>query len=248
MVDGADAGGWSDVADGWASMWGGFARPAQRVLMDAAAITPGTAVVDVGCGGGEFLALLRDAGARAVGVDPADGMRRVATAAGFDVRAGDAEHLPFDAGAFEVATAVNALQFADDTTAALRELARVVVADGRVAIANWADAAHNDLDVIEHAVALADDTEPHPDGPLRIEGGLESALAAAGLGVSASGLVDVPWAAADEEALVRGVLLGETEEFIAEMRPVVREAAAPFRVGEGYVLHNRFRWVVGAVR
>lgn len=246
MVDGADAGGWSAVADDWSRMWGTFARPAHDALVAAAGIGTGTRVLDVGCGSGEFLALMRGLGAAPVGVDPSAGMRRIAGAAGFDVHDGDAEHLPFPSGAFEVVTAVNALQFADDAVAALREAARVTAPGGRIAVANWADAGHNDIDTIEHAVALADDSDPLPDGPLRAPGGLEAVFDAAGLAVSASGIVNTPWHAADDDELVTGILLGAEADFVEEMRPVVVAAARAFRVGAGYVLHNRFRWAVAS--
>ena len=144
-------------------------------------------------------------------------------------------------------TAVNALQFADDTSAALREFARVLAPGGRIAVANWAEGAQNDVDVIERAVAEADESEPLPDGPLRPAGGLEAAFAGAGLRVVSSGVADAPWTARDEETLVRGILLGEDAATLDFFRETIVEAAAPFRTTDGYLLRNAFRWVVGEV-
>jgi SAM-dependent methyltransferase len=249
MVDGADATAWSEVASGWARLWGGFAAPAQRALMDAAGIGAGIRVLDVGCGSGEFLALLRNSGADGTGADPAPAMVRLARSTGADVVLAGAESLPFDDRAFDVVTAVNALQFAEDTTAALHEFARVLVPGGRIAVSNWAEGAHNDVDAIELAVASAVDEEPHPDGPLRPAGGLEDAMRAAGLEVMSAGMVEVPWRAADADTLVRGILLGEDEATMEELRPVVVEAAQPFRLASGgYLLRNAFRWVVAGPR
>lgn len=245
MVDGSEAGGWSDVAAGWSELWGRFTEPVHATLIEAAGVAPGDRVLDVGCGSGEFLATLRVHGADASGVDPAAGMRIRAREGGADVRDGDAEHLPFADGSFDVVVAVNALQFASDTTAALREFARVLAPGGRIGVANWAEGARNDVDALERAIAEADETEPHSDGPLRPEGGLEAAFAAAGLRVTASGLVDTPWRAADDQALLRGILLGEDDDFRDEMRPVVLAAAAPFHDEAGYLLRNAFRWAVG---
>lgn len=244
MAGDADAEGWSDVAAGWSQWWGGISRPAQDALISAAGVGPGTRVLDVGCGGGEFLDALRDRGASVVGVDPAAGMRHLAASRNHDVRAGDAEHLPVGDASFDVVTAVNALQFASDTTAAVREFARVLRPGGRIAVANWAEGSRNDIDVVERAVAEADETDASPDGPLRSEGGLEAALTDAGLEVTASGIALTPWSVPDDETLVRGILLGEDDPFIDEMRPVVLAAAAPFRSGEGYLLRNAFRWAV----
>lgn len=248
MVDGADADGWSEVAAGWAELWGSFAEPAQDALIAASGIGPGTAVLDVGCGSGEFLSRLRAIGAEPVGADPAPLMVAAASAHA-DVVLADAEHLPFDSGRFDVVTAVNALQFAADTRAALTEFARVLAPGGRIAIANWAEAARNDIDVIEQAVAAALDDEQLPDGPLRPAGGLEEAMTDAGLEVVSSGIVDVPWHASGDAVLVRGILLGEDAATMAQLHAVVVEAAAPFRRPEGgYVLHNAFRWVVARPR
>lgn len=248
MVDGADADGWSEVAAGWAELWGSFAEPAQDALIAASGIGPGTAVLDVGCGSGEFLSLLRAIGAEPVGADPAPLMVAAASAHA-DVVLADAEHLPFDSGRFDVVTAVNALQFAADTRAALTEFARVLAPGGRIAIANWAEAARNDIDVIEQAVAAALDDEQLPDGPLRPAGGLEEAMTDAGLEVVSSGIVDVPWHASGDAVLVRGILLGEDAATMAQLHAVVVEAAAPFRRPEGgYVLHNAFRWAAARPR
>jgi glycosyltransferase involved in cell wall biosynthesis/2-polyprenyl-3-methyl-5-hydroxy-6-metoxy-1,4-benzoquinol methylase len=81
-------------------------------------VAPHAPVLDVGCGRGEFLDLLRDAGAEAVGVDIDEGMVERARAKGHEVELGDAldylerqpagrfgaifaaqviEHLPYDA-------------------------------------------------------------------------------------------------------------------------------------------------------
>jgi SAM-dependent methyltransferase len=235
---------WSEVAAEWARSFGRTADPARRVLVERAEIGAGTRVLDVGCGSGEFLTLLALVSGRAVGVDPAERMRAIAAASGHAVLAGDAEHLPVDDASFDVVTAVNALQFADDTGAALAEFRRVLAPGGRVAIANWAERERNDLTVVEDAVALADGDDPMPDHPLRLPGGLEAALGEAGFAVIASGVVDIPWRAADDEALVRGILLGESDATVADLRATVLTAAEPFRARTGYLLRNAFRWVV----
>ncbi|KQO97680.1 class I SAM-dependent methyltransferase [Leifsonia sp. Leaf264] len=252
MVDGADADGWSQVAQGWAELWGSFADPARRAIIEAAAIGPGTRVLDAGCGSGEFLDLLAERGAVAVGADPAPAMvalaREASAGTGADVVLADIENLPFADAAFDVATAVNALQFAEDTTAAVRELARVVRPGGIVAVSNWAEAALNDIDVVEAAIAEARDDEPYPDGPLRPAGGIEAALAAGGVQVVDSRVVDVPWFAPDEVTLVRGILLGEDADVVTSLHAVIVAAAAPFRDGRGgYVLRNSFRWAIARV-
>lgn len=248
MVDSADEDGWSRVAAGWAELWGAFGEPVHRTIIEAAAIGPGTRVLDVGCGSGEFLQLLTDLGANAVGVDPAPRMVELARASGGEVLEAGFEALPFPDDDFDVATAVNALQFADDPSAALREVARVVRPKGYVAIAHWAEGSLNDIDIVERAVAGAFDEEPSPDGPLRPAGGIEAVFLAAGLEVVASGVVAMPWVARDDATLVRGILLGEDASTMAELHDTIVAAAIPFRDDAGvYTLQNTYRWGIARV-
>jgi SAM-dependent methyltransferase len=255
MVDGADADRWSEAAAGWAAHWGDFAGPAQHALIEHMKIGAGTRVLDVGCGSGEFLELLLGVGAAVSGVDPAPGMLSLAAArvrasaigiGDVDLRLGSAEDLPWPDDSFEAVTAVNALQFADDPLAGLAEFARVAVPGGRIGIANWAEGSRNQLEAIEAAVAEADGEELRPDDELRREGGLERLLVRAGLDDVLAGVITAPWHAADERALVQGVLFGEDEDVLADLTPVVIAAAEPFRMPDGgYLLLNAFRYAVG---
>ena len=247
-MDGADAGGWSAVAEGWAELWGRFAEPAWIVVLDAVDLGPGARVLDVGCGSGDLLAHLAQRGFSTAGIDPAPGMVALARdrVPAADIRSADAEDLPWPADAFDLVTAVNALQFADDTDDALAQLVRVTAPDGAVAVVNWAESALNDLDTIEAALAVAVDEDPRPDGDLKMAGALERLLASGGLEIISSGLVEVPWNAPDDDTLVRGVLLGEDPETVAELGPVVIAAAKGFRTpAGGYHLLNHFRYGIG---
>ena len=250
-MDGADAGGWSAVADGWAELWGRFGEPAWAAVLEAAGLDAGARVLDVGCGSGDLLAHLDQRGFSTAGIDPAPGMLAVARARvpGADIRSGGADDLPWPDDTFDLVTAVNALQFADDTDDALAELVRVTVPGGAVGVVNWAGHDHNDLDTIEAAVAHAAGDDPRPDGELRVPGGLERLLGDGGLEIVASGIVEVPWHAVDDDMLVRGILLGEDPETVVELSPVVIAAAAPFRTTDGgYLLGNHFRYAVGRTR
>jgi SAM-dependent methyltransferase len=247
-VSGAGADHWSAVASDWAALWGAFADPARLTLIEAASIGPGRRVLDVGCGSGEFLELLARTGAEVAGIDPAPAMlelarRRVPDA---DIRHGDFGELPWPAASFDVVTAINSLQFADDKAIALREVARVVRPGGRIGIANWADDEWNDIDTVEAAVSRAVGEEPSPTGDYRKPGGLEALFREADLEIDAAGIIAVPWSAPDDETLIRGVLLGEEAADDPAARTALLEAARPFVTGDGgYLLHNAFRFVVG---
>lgn len=244
--DGRDA--WSAVAAEWAELWGGFAEPARRAIAEVTGIGTGTRVLDVGCGSGEFLQDLDASGATVAGIDPAPAMVRLSRAhvPDADIRTGSVEHLPWPDASFDVVTAVNALQFADDQRAALAEMARVTVPGGFVAVANWADAARNDIHLIEQAIAASFEEELPPDDELRLPAGLERLFRTGGLRLVASGTVPAPWDAPDDDALVRGILLGEDSAGLADGAATVLNAAKRFRTpGGGYRLVNAFRFAVG---
>jgi SAM-dependent methyltransferase len=243
-MDGVES--WSEAADTWAELWEPVSAPARAAIIRAARIEPGTRVLDVGCGPGAFIADLHDLGAIAAGIDPAHRMielaqRRTPSA---DIRVGEAERLPWESAFFDVVTAINALQFADDTLDALAEFARVVVPGGSIAIANWAEGSRNDLDVIERAVAAAEDSEVPTDDDLRLEGGLADMLGEAGFTVTESDLVETPWLLPDRAALVRAIL-GQDSATVERLADVVTQAASPFRTDDGgYLLRNAFRYAV----
>jgi SAM-dependent methyltransferase len=250
-VDGADPKRWSAVAEGWAELWGGYPEPAWRAILDACGAGPGTRLLDVGCGSGDLLAYASARGLAAAGIDPAPGMVECARTRlpATDIRLGDAEDLPWPDAHFDLAVSVNALQFAGDTLDALAEMTRITTPTGHVAVANWAEGTQNDLNVIEEAIARAGGEDPLPDGELRHPGGLERLLTEGGLTVVDAGLVPLPWHAADDGTLVRGVLLGEDEATMAALAPVVLAAARPYRTKDGrYRLVNAFRYAVARPR
>ncbi|MFC7622952.1 class I SAM-dependent methyltransferase [Microlunatus sp. GCM10028923] len=244
-MDGADPTGWSEVARDWSRLWGDHPRPVWTKIIRAAGLGPGSTVLDVGCGSGEWLAHLAGLGADLTGVDPAAGMIELARERlpDADLRVGSFDDLGVPDAAFDLVTAVNALQFAPDPEAGLAALLRVTRPGGHVAIANWAEDARNDLFRIEQAIADATGAAFQPGGPLREPGGLEALFARAGLTPTDAGLVALDWQVTEPD-LLRGTLLGHPTDEQDELTPVVLRAAAPFRTGEGYRLTNHFRYAL----
>ncbi|WP_235014935.1 class I SAM-dependent methyltransferase [Microbacterium sp. SLBN-154] len=248
-------GGWSALAEGWAARWGGVSAPARQALITACAIGPGTRVLDVGCGSGEFLADLAAAGARAIGVDASPAMVAIAARHG-DAREADAAALPFGADSFDVVTAITVLHLTDDLDHAVLECARVLRPGGLLGIAEWGDTGRNDLAVIEQALEAA--LAPDAGGAAGLESGgaaegagpphptpLDLALDAADFRLVAHGEVEVRVRATDADELATTVLLGEDEATIGELSAVIQTAAEPFRQLDGsYELRNTFRWRV----
>jgi len=109
----------------------------------------GDRVLDVACGTGIVARIAADRvgpTGKVVGVDLNSGMLRVARAvsstaspssARIEWREASAQELPFPNESFDVACCQLGLQFFTDRAAALREMHRVLVAEGRLALMVW---------------------------------------------------------------------------------------------------------------
>lgn len=161
------------------------AQVRDRVLALAVEAAPGARrVLDVGCGTGRLLADLAIArpGLAAAGLDLAPGMCRAARAAapGAAVTAGDAEALPFRAGAFELVLSTSTFQWLPRLEPALAECARALAPGGRLVLALFADRTLHELKEAWRAAAPG-----RPDRTHRFftAGEVRAAVTAAGLGL-----------------------------------------------------------------
>jgi len=144
-----------------------FQQWAPRVT-EAAQIQPGFRVLDVACGTG---VLTRDAALRAgknghaAGLDVSPGMLVVAKRLAPEVewREGMAESLPFEAASFDAVISQFGLMFFQDRELALREMMRVLVPGGRMAIAVWDALKHSAAYPIEVALLERVVGEPAAD-------------------------------------------------------------------------------------
>ncbi|WP_374655228.1 methyltransferase domain-containing protein [Dongia sp.] len=121
-------------------------QPGFDLALRQVPLRPEDHVLDVGCGGGAFLARVLAAGCRAAGIDHSPDMiatTREQNAAAIeggrlDLQEGDAAALPFADGAFSHAFCLHAFFFFPDPAKAIAEMARVLRPGGHLTILTMA--------------------------------------------------------------------------------------------------------------
>jgi len=103
-------------------------RAATEAILDRAGVTADTRLIDVGCGAGESLAVARDRGAEAVGLDRDPG--------GNGAVRGEMTQLPFGDASVDVVLAECVMCLAADREAALTETHRVLEPGGCLAVSD----------------------------------------------------------------------------------------------------------------
>ncbi len=253
----AQAGVWGTDPQGWAELAEGLNEPLFLAALDAAGVTAGCRLLDVGCGAGRLLQLALGRGATVTGLDVTEPLLRVAAvrAPSATLRLGELDALPFPADSFDVVTGVNAFQFAADPRVALAEAARVLVPGGRLVACLFAEPERCESTVIHHALSALN---PAPAGAapvhvpylLSAPGNLERAISDTGLVLTGSGEVQCTWAYPDAEAAVRALLAsaGGAGAVAAAGRDAaasaVRTAVRPFTAADSTIaMTNTYRWV-----
>ena len=134
-----EAAGWELVAALYERFWSPITSQAVDLLLDAAGVKARMRIVDVGSGAGDAAARATERGAHATGVDVAAAMVEIATRrhpATTFVEASVTE-LPFADESFDAAVGNIVIQHVGEPERAAGELARVLVAGGRVALSTW---------------------------------------------------------------------------------------------------------------
>jgi SAM-dependent methyltransferase len=247
---------WGTDPRAWADLAEPHNKPLFEAVLDAAQVTRGTRLLDVGCGSGLALALADERGAIPAGLDISPGLLEIARERlpRADLREGDMEALPFKDAAYDAVTGVNAFQFAGDPRRALREAARVTRAGGRVVASLFASPERSQGTVAHEAMSALippGHTADHAPYALSAPGNLESALADVGLHLAGCGEVVCHWRYADMDEAVRALLCSAGGARAAEaagpqaVRQILHQALAQFLDPEtgAVTLRNTFRWV-----
>lgn len=251
---------WGAHAQDFANYLEQVGLPLYGAVLDAARVTPGTRLLDAGCGAGLLALLASLRGARVTGLDASVALLAIARERlpEADMREGDLEALPFADASFDAVTAVNSLFYAEDMSAAMRELVRVVRSGGRVVVTAWGPPERCEfLSAVMPALTplMAPPPPgappPHP-GALSEPGALAAVLEPAGLRVVEEGEVACPFVFPSAEASWRAnASVGPNQLAIAHsgeaaVRAVYAESDRAHMRPDGSIRYeNVFLWVTG---
>jgi ubiquinone/menaquinone biosynthesis C-methylase UbiE len=252
--------GWDRAVDEYEPGWRQALAPAQRRLLEMAALAPGEHVLDVACGTG----LIAIPAAETIGpegavvaTDLSDAMvaatARAAASRGLAnvaCRQMEAEALGLPAGAFDATLCGLGLMYFPDPVAALREMRRVLRPGGRVAVAVWGARSDCGWSGIFPVVEARVSTDVCPMFfQLGTGDTLAIALAQAGfVSISTARVPTVLQYASGVEACAAAFAGGPVAMAYARFTPEVRRAAerdylesiAAYRRGRGYAIPGSF--------
>jgi SAM-dependent methyltransferase len=165
-------------------------------LADAAGVTSGMRVVDVGCGPGGLAAELaaRVGAENVAAIDPAPQFAAACRERipGADVREGVAEELPWSDGAFDAALSSLVIGFMRDADRGVSEMARITRPGGTAAACMW-DIAGGGMTMLRYFWEAVREVDPDAEGERQMagtrEGDIADRMARAGLGDVVSGVL-----------------------------------------------------------
>jgi SAM-dependent methyltransferase len=248
---------WGAAARDWSELNEPHCAALYEAVFDAIGVDGSTELLDAGCGAGLALQIAAKRGATVTGFDASPALLEIAAerVPGADLRRGDLESLPYRDGAFGAVTSFNAVQYAADPVAALRELRRVAQPGSPVAVLSWGDPERCETRTILAAIGgLLPPPPPGAGGPfaLAASGKLEELLGAAGLTAAGGGEVQQRFAFPDLDEAVRAQLASGPARRAIEHAGADATAAAITGAYDGnrqpdgsYVQRNVFRYVIG---
>jgi len=248
---------WGAKANDWADIQEPSWRPVYETVLAKLRVSPGTKLLDIGCGAGGGLLAARELGAEVAGLDAAETLvaiarRRLPHAR---IECGEMEALPFGNESFDAATSFNGFQFAGSVGAALSEAQRVLKPDGKLAMLVWGRKEHCDLlgAILPPVMAMLPAPPPGSPAPFAYTepGVIENLMEKTGLVPQASGEFDCAFSYPDAEIACRAIasagLLVRAARLAGEenVRSFIAKGLAAFTQGDGtIVIRNRFRWVI----
>lgn len=202
---------WSERASDWAEFQEKVNFPLFEAMLNATLVRKGTHFIDIGCGSGGSSALAARRGANITGIDVASGLLDIAKSRlpFGDFRVCDMEDLPFEDDSFDVVFAANSIQFADDSSRAVREFKRVCRPKGYIILGLFSTP-----DTVESAAILKDAVTSLISEPIASKSPfelssrdkLEALFASANLDILTRQVVNCPFIYPDVETYLKGFI------------------------------------------
>ncbi|MEV7388248.1 MULTISPECIES: class I SAM-dependent methyltransferase [unclassified Streptomyces] len=240
---------WTGRAAAYAESFARLCAHPVEQLLDAAGVTGGTRLLDVGTGTGTAALAAQERGARVVAVDADTGMVAEARAKGVDTRTAVLPELPFPDGEFDVVVGNFVLNHVGRPRAALAELHRVLRPGGRLAVTIWSGRRGAGQDLLGQACAAGGAVPPAhlprldaADDFTRSAEGLAGLLAEAGFGDAhatelewdhRAGLDEWWGGAAGGVATIGLVVTSQDAATVVRIRQAYERLAAGYADGEG---------------
>ena len=245
---------WGSAAEDWASLMEPQGRPLFDAVLARGRFTPGTRVLDVGCGSGAFVRLIAARGCDVTGVDASEQLLSVARRTpGAIFHHSDMEALPFSDAGFDIVTGMNSFQYAADPRRALAEAKRVSKRGAQVFVATWGlPEACEAAGYLAALRSLLPPAPPGKSGPFALsdEGALRSLVASAGFTPQLVEDVGVTWHFEDLDTALAAMLAAGPSILAIQtsgrdrVRAMLERAITPFRLSNGrYRLENQFRYL-----
>ncbi|MFC9329422.1 class I SAM-dependent methyltransferase [Kitasatospora sp. NPDC057015] len=239
----------------WAEIQERMLVPLYEAVYDRLEVGPATSVLGLGCRSGLALLLAAGRGAQVAGQEPEAELRRLAQDRRLRVGAAGRPGTPEDdvpRTAYSLVTVFEQLPGAADPGRVVVEAAGHTLVGGQVVLAAWGPPERcESAAVLDVARRRAGRTSARDPFALSSPGGLEDLLAGTGLRPAGSGRVSCPFAYADLDSAVRGLLSTGLYDAAVEfsggslVAKELEETLHPYLLPGGAVrMANVFRYVV----
>jgi SAM-dependent methyltransferase len=237
---------WARCADEYLDTFAGFTSKAIPLLVEAANVRPGSHVLDLGSGPGHVAEKLAQGGAVVTGVDFSPRMVKTAQSRHPQImfKEANAEHLPFDDGAFDAVVSNYVVHHLARPEVVFRQICRVLKPGGRFAFVVWGiPEKQSSVGAFFGAVEAHHDIAELPHGPLfgvTEMSVYEPMLTQAGLEDCQLTTHEVTWETESLEPVLHGfwdwgnmsALPSEKQE---KIKKSTRENAQPYKQNGGYL-------------
>lgn len=244
---------WGQHPDDWAAIQEQTCKAGYDYTLSELQLTPGTKLLDIGCGSGFFCRLAKEAGADVTGIDATEQLLAAARkrVPGVIFTVGEMEALPYADDLFDVVTGFNSFQYAANVSNALAGAKRVLKPGGKLVAMIWGN--REDCEAasfLKAAGSLMPPPPPGAPGPFALTENrlLENIVEEVGLQIIDNYDVPSTWEYPDKETALKGLIsAGPVANAIAfsgleKVTESIAQSMQPYIQADGSVAYqNKFR-------